>query len=344
MNTQMRLFLFLIFFLVGCNQGERLESQESRARPKAVARRGSVNLKTEYDLSNLSIPEDQIHRLLPRDAIPALTDPKRESVKEATTWLNPDARVIAVKIGGDVLGVPLQILNYHEIANVTVGGKPIAVTYCPLCDSATVFSRLLKPSGDKGNAAVDEQGNSSEAITLEFGVSGALFNSNVLMYDTTERGLWSQLGMEAVSGPRQGTRLEMLPIELITFRAFAAAFPTAELISHQTGHIRNYQQTPYTQYFSNNDLMVPVWNYKNDLPEKTLGVGIATDQNAWFVPQQNLDIVREIQTDLGLVKLARSEAGIQVVEAPAGVRTAQTFYYSWTAFYPESKLVTRKQD
>lgn len=306
-------------------QSRAAEGEEFRR----VQRRGSVDIETEYNLTGLAIPKDQIHTLLPRDAIPALTDPKTQPAAEAS-WLPDDARMIQVVIGEDVLGVPLRVLDWHEVVNTTVGGQPVAVTYCPLCDSATVFSRKVKAAG--GGEEV-----------LEFGVSGALYNSNVLMYDRKYKALWSQLGMRAVSGPLAGTSLDMLPVAVVSFAAFKQAHPAAKVVSRDTGHERDYSRSPYEAYFKNDRLLVPVANVGEALPRKTLGVGIAVgdaqEARAWFVPVDAIGEGRTIDTPAGKVQLARSDAGVSVVQAPPGVRTAQTFYYSWSAFYPQTQVV-----
>jgi len=291
-----------------------------------VRRAGSVDLAGEYDLAGLLIPEGEIHTLLPRDAIPALTDPARESAREAD-WLPGDARILVVRAGGEVLGVPLRVLNWHEIVNTTVGGEPVAATYCPLCDSATVFSRRFE----------DAEG---EAVVLEFGVSGALYNSNVLMYDRTGRGLWSQLAMRAVSGPMAGTEATMLPVEIVPMSMFLVEHPFAEVVGRETGHERDYTVSPYKRYFGSDGLMVPVRGVGDAMARKTLGVGIAFAGDAWFVPVEAIGGEGvEIETGGGVVRLERAGAGVRVSAVPEGVQTAQTFYYSWSAFYPRSVVV-----
>lgn len=298
-----------------------------------VNRPGSVNLEQEYSIENLQIPKEQIHTLLPRDAIPALTDPKMEPASKAS-WLPDDARIIVVTVGRETIGVPLRVLDWHEIVNTTVGGRAVAVTYCPLCDSAAVFSREL-PAG--GASKEDEK------IVLEFGVSGALFNSNVLMYDRRDRGLWSQLGMKAVSGPLAGTTLDTLPFEIVSFGPFKKKHALAQVVSRDTGHERDYFRSPYDRYFSDDSLMVPVAGMGSALPRKTLGVGIAVGEGdttySWFVPVDAIGSGKTLHTPAGEVRLGRNEAGIAVIEAPPQVRTAQTFYYSWSAFYPNTKVV-----
>lgn len=310
--------------------------------PKAfqrVQRPGSVNIEQEYNLAGLTIPKEQIHTLLPRDAIPSLTDPKTQKV-DGAAWLPDDARVIEVVVGKDVLGVPLRVLDWHEVINTTVGGEPIAATYCPLCDSATVFSRRVTPKAGDGAGS----GFRPSPVVLEFGVSGALYNSNVLMYDKNDKGLWSQLGMHAVSGPLAGTSLDMLPVEVVSFAAFKKAHPGAKIVSNETGHERDYSRSPYETYFKDEKLMVPVAGVGEALPRKTLGVGIAVGAGdaakAWFVP---VDAIpqdgHELTIPTGKIMIIKSDAGVAVTKAPGGVRTAQTFYYSWSAFYPRTTVV-----
>ena len=297
---------------------------------QTVRRPGSVDIDREYTLTNLRIPKNQIHTLLPRDAIPALTDPTLEPVADAT-WLPNDARIIAVKIGKETVGVPLRVLDWHEVVNMTIGGEPIAVTYCPLCDSATVFSRRVTPPGG------------GEAVVLEFGISGALYNSNVLMYDRRDKALWSQLGMQAVSGPWAGTMLDMLPVRVEPLATFRETYPRAQIVSRQTGHKRNYSRSPYKQYFADQSLMVPVAAMGDTLPRKTLGLGIVVGNDTWFVPAEAIDGTFTLRTPAGPVRVLQSDAGVYVQEAPAAARTAQTFYYSWSAFFPQTK-VARESD
>lgn len=322
---------------IGSDSGSRLvrtSAQPERPVPadefQQVRRPGSVDLEAEYDLSKLEIPKDEIHTLLPRDAIPALTDPKRQDSSDAG-WLPSDARIVVVRVNDEVLGVPLAVLDWHEIVNTTVGGEPVAATYCPLCDSATVFNRRV------GLPAEGKAG--SESVVLEFGVSGALYNSNVLMYDRRDKGLWSQLGMHAVSGPLAGTALDTFPVEIISFAQFKSAHPKAQIVSNETGHQRNYGQSPYESYFARDGLMVPVKGVGEALSRKTLGVGIATDDLAWFLPEDICQGGYTLAIPAGDVRLAADKAGVRVVSAPEGVRTAQTFYYSWSAFYPHSEIV-----
>jgi len=306
---------------------------KQEAKPESVKefstmnRPGSVDIATEYDLSNLTIPKNEIHTLLPRDAIPALTDPELTPLASAT-YLGADDRIIDVTVGSESVAVPLKILNFHEVSNFTISGKPVAATYCPLCDSVTLVSRTVTNKDGKTEV-------------LEFGVSGALYNSNVLMYDRTHKGLWSQLGLKAVSGPMAGTALDLLPVKIIPWSQFKSEHPEGQVISIDTGHDRPYDGNPYQRYFEDQDyIMVPIATHGEVLPKKTLGLGIKANNESYFVAADAIGERFVVETKLGNVIAVSTEAGIQVVSAPNDVQTVQSFYYSFSAFHPNTEVLT----
>lgn len=310
------------------------QAQMSHDKPDGfnqVNRPGSVDIESEYDTSGATIPLDEVHTLLPRDAIPALTDPKLITIGEAS-YLSGDDRVMAVTVGGETVGVPIKILNFHEVANMTIGGEPVAATYCPLCDSATVISRRVETDG-------------GETEVLEFGVSGALYNSNVLMYDTAHKALWSQLAMKAVTGPYAGRELEHLPVRIVTLDALRDEHPGAMVLSNDTGHTRPYDRNPYESYFANDEhVMVDVASHGDTLPKKTLGLGIKAGGKSYFVPERAITERFVIRTPEGEVVAVPSDAGVMVVRAPDGVRTVQSFYYAFSAFHPETEIVEKSAE
>ena len=293
-----------------------------------IHREGAVNLDEAYDTSGLTIPRFQVHEMLAQDAIPALTDPETVALKDAA-WLEDGDRLIYVERGDDAIAVPIRVINWHEAMNVTLDGQPIAITYCPLCDSVTVLSReVVTPGGERR--------------VLEFGVTGALYNSNVLLYDRETKSLWSQLGLEAVSGAMVGTRLDLLPFRMLRtpeLRAEASE-ETPVVTPEATGYERQYESSPYDQYFMQPGLVVPVWFIDNRLPAKTLGLGIATEMQTWCVVAADLrDRVATVETDRGPVRVTISTAGMDVLEAPEGVDVAQTHFYAWAAFHRATRIV-----
>lgn len=313
------------------------DADPSQREFQQVNRPGSVDLASEYDLKGLTIPEGEIHTLLPRDAIPSLTDPALITLEQAD-WLVDDDRIIDVTVGDESVAVPLKILNFHEVANMTVGDEPVAATYCPLCDSVTLVKRtvMVKPTDSKEDAHEE---------VLEFGVSGALYNSNVLMYDRAHKGLWSQLGLKAVSGPMAGTQLELMPVKIIPWTQFKADHPDGKVISINTGHERPYDGNPYQRYFDDQDyIMVPIGSHGDALPKKTLGLGIKVGEQSFFVPSSSIGKRFVVKTDAGDVIAVSTEAGVQVVSAPIGAQTVQSFYYSFSAFHPQTVVVTESAE
>lgn len=166
----------------------------------------------------------------PRDGIPSIDDPKFISSDEANEWLADNEPVLAVELNGDARAYPLQILTWHEIVNDTVGDIPVVVTFCPLCNSAIVFERVV------------------DGEPVEFGVSGLLRNSDLIMYDRTDESLWQQFTGEAVVGNHTGKQLTFLPSSLISFADFKAAYADGVILSRDTGIARDYGRNPYAGY------------------------------------------------------------------------------------------------
>ena len=181
------------------------------------------------DFSKASIRLDELTRGAPRDAIPALSRPQFLPVSEVD-FLKDVEPVIAFQEGEDARAYPLQILIWHEIVNDVVGGRPVLITFCPLCNTAIAFDRTV------------------EGKTLEFGVSGFLRNSDLVMYDQLTESLWQQVTGEALIGTYVGTRLELLPSSIISWADFKEAFPAGLVLSRETGHSRRYGTNPYVGY------------------------------------------------------------------------------------------------
>ena len=167
-----------------------------------------------------------------KDGIPALMLPRMESIAEAGEWLADRSPVIALEIDGEARAYPLAVLMWHEIANDLVNGVPVAVTFCPLCNSSLTFDRRV--NGE----------------TLDFGVSGLLRFSDLVMYDRQSESWWQQLTGEGLVGDYAGALLDIIPSQVISFGAFAERHPQGVVASRDTGHHRQYGINPYTNYDS----------------------------------------------------------------------------------------------
>lgn len=167
----------------------------------------------------------------PPDGIPPIDAPRFESVEEAATWLTDESPLMVVEVNGDVRAYPLAVMTWHEIANDTIGGVPVVVTYCPLCNSGLAFERTV------------------DGEVLDFGTSGLLYRSNLVMYDRKVRNLWLQFTGQAVVGETYlGTELTRIPSSLLSLAELRESAPDAEVLSRDTGHQRNYGSNPYVGY------------------------------------------------------------------------------------------------
>jgi hypothetical protein len=190
----------------------------------------------ETDFSNHSVPLDEfIGGGPPKDGIASIDEPKFVAVDEADEFLDGREPVAVVELGGAVRAYPLQILTWHEIVNDEIDGEPVAVTYCPLCNSTVAFRREI------------------DGEPVEFGTTGMLRNSDLVMYDRETETWWQQITAEAVVGELTGERLDVLPSQILSWAELQRLHPDAEVLSRDTGFERDYGQNPYTAYDSDPD-------------------------------------------------------------------------------------------
>lgn len=181
------------------------------------------------DFSNSAIDLDEvISGGVPRDGIPPIDNPTFVSVEQVND-LSPQSPVISIDLGGIARAYPLEVLTNHEIVNDVIEGVPVAVTFCPLCNSAIVFDRR-----------VDGQ-------VLRFGVSGKLRNSDLIMWDDLSESWWQQLTGEAIVGHYRGYQLQMVTSQLVSFDVFRERYPGGEVLRGPRG---GYGNNPYVRYDS----------------------------------------------------------------------------------------------
>ena len=168
----------------------------------------------------------------PRDGIPPIDHPRIVALASGDRFLTPREPVIAVRVGSQARAYPEQILVWHEIVNDDLGGIPIAVSYCPLCNSAIVFDRRL---GTR---------------TLTFGTTGKLRNSDLVMWDRQTQSWWQQFTGSALVGAATGTRLRALDSQVLSWTQFKATYPHGTVLSRDTGFQRPYGSNPYKGYDS----------------------------------------------------------------------------------------------
>lgn len=169
---------------------------------------------------------------VPRDGIPPIDHPQYVSIQDAAEWLGDEEPVISVVRNGQARAYPLQIMVWHEIVNDSLGGEPTLVTFCPLCNTAIAFDRRLEPNG----------------TVYDFGTTGNLRLSDLVMWDRQTESWWQQLTGEAIVGTLAGRVLTSFPAQILGWRAYTEAFPDGSVLSRETGQERSYGQNPYVGY------------------------------------------------------------------------------------------------
>lgn len=293
------------------------------ASPESVAAK-----KNGFVLDDALVPVREIQSGgPPKDGIPALDMPDVIMAAEAD-YLHDTDRVLGINIRGRARAYPIRILNHHEIVNDVIGGEMITVTWCPLCGSGIAFESEV------------------EGRALDFGVSGLLYNSDVLMYDRQTQSLWSQIMKTAITGDLKGSKLTAISLVHTTWRDWRSRHPHTEVLSTRTGHRRDYNRNPYAGYASGNRLYFPVSTEDRTYPRKMLVVGLEVDGHFKAYPFDELkkgparftDTVGGVQVE---VSYDDDNGTASIVPGDGGELTAMILYwFAWSAFHPDTQIYT----
>ena len=279
-----------------------------------------------FDLQNTTIPLAQIKDGgPPRDGIPSIDQPKFLKAQDA--GYAPETRVLGVQVNGVAKAYPILIMNYHEIVNDEFSGQPVVVTYCPLCGSGIAFDAMV----------------AGEPRT--FGVSGLLYNSDVLLYDRESETLWSQIKMEAVAGPLVGEELAMVPTSNTTWQDWRKRNPNTLVLSQETGFGRNYERNPYPGYEKSRDLYFEVENKDSRFHPKETVIGIEINGEFKAYPFSELakankiKIEDQFQGEQLVVHFDKQNQSARVENQKGEELPAlSTFWFAWYAFHPETAV------
>lgn len=288
---------------------------------------GFENKGLKTNTAKLSIPFEKILDGGPgKDGIPALTNPKFVSVKEASKNTKDDVDGIVVSSLNVVKFYPYNIMVWHEIVNDVVGDKALAITFCPLCGSAIVFDAEIKGKAE------------------QFGVSGKLYESNLLMYDKSTESLWSQSIGTAVVGDRTGEKLTVYPSQVLSFKAFKEKWPNAEVLSTDTGYGRNYAFYPYGDYDNNDSLYFPISIKDNRFPSKEIMFVVnAYDKSVAFPVNQLNSSIASVDVGGNKVTGAIIDGEIVVKDATGKILPGyHEMWFSWATHHQEDGVVWKK--
>ncbi len=285
-----------------------------------------------FDLEGSTLPVAKIFQGgPPRDGIPSIDQPKFVSADE-DTLLEPHSLVVGVELNGESRAYPVAILNWHELVNDRIGSQAVVISYCPLCGTALVF-----------NAIVQGQ-------TLQFGVSGLLYNSDLLLYDRQQQSLWSQITGEAISGPFIGQRLQLLPAVLTSWQRWRSEHPDTRLLSTDTGYSRDYQRSPYGDYDNSERLYFPVEFLSRRFHPKERVLGVEVDGVFKAYPFAELAKRKEQTQLLDRVagRLLRveydlpSRSGRVFEQTGDELPVINSFWFAWYGFHPQTEVFTFK--
>lgn len=281
---------------------------------------------TTFDLTRHSIPLDQIVDGGPgKDGIPAILSP-RFVPAAAATFLQDTDRVLGLSVAGEARAYPIKILNWHEIVNDTFDGKPVVVTYCPLCGTGIAFD-------------ADFQGRRHT-----YGVSGLLYESDLLMYDHQTESLWSQIRMEAVAGPMTGQHLTPLFLNHTTWADWRAHHPSTGVLSTATGSFRNYDRDPYIGYVDQPDLFFDVAHVDSRYPPKEWVVGIEIEgvSKAYpFIQLKKVDSPIRDQFNGRVITIefnGQARSASVMDEAGKPLPAVMGFWFAWSTFHPDTHV------
>jgi len=287
--------------------------------------------KNGFDLNGALIPAKEIlSGGPPRDGIPAIDEPKFLPADKAH-HIRPSDPVLGIVRNGVAKAYPLSILNLHEVVNDRFNGEDVVITFCPLCGSGMAYS--AKIDGD----------------THTFGVSGLLYNNNVLLYDRETESLWSQLMAQAVSGAMKGTRLNSLPLFHTTWVDWRTRYPHTLALSADTGYARDYSRNPYEEYLHSRAVWFPISHTSRRYhpKEQVMGVEIKGRFKAYpFVELgktsgafEDTLAGQDFRVTFDKEHRSASIADRNGRELPSVV----TFWFAWYAFHPQTDIFTAER-
>jgi len=306
-----------LLWQVGSKNTENIENTE-----------GSENIEQESSTNTKLGLDDLDLGCFGQDCIPSIDDPKFESISQADEWLNDGDSVFGITYKGESRVYPQRILNWHEIVNDTIAGDPIVITFCPLCGSAIAFERKV------------------DGKEVEFGVSGRLYNSNLVMYDRNkEQSYWQQASGEAIVGPaaERGEELAQVSISPTMWGTWKKEHPDTKVLSRDTGFRRDYGRYPYGTYEEDGEIYFGVQNTDDRLTLKEVVYGFNVDEKQKVYTLSALEKESEIEDSFANRNVSvRLEGDGEVVMTDNDTGETffplRTFWFAWAAFYPNTEI------
>jgi len=319
-------FVFSLLFFAGCAPAP--DTAPLVDRPMLPAEQEGIQI-TEDGIKYLIHPSKIRSGGPPKDGIPAIDNPRFVSVPEADEWIEDNELVLVLRYKEVKRVYPLQILVWHEIVNDKIAGDPLLITYCPLCGSGIAYEGTIELDGQR--------------VETEFGTSGKLYNSNLVMYDRRTDTYWTQIEGKAIIGELTGQKLKEISIDTVVWREWKVEHPDSEVLSQKTGHFRPYGRDPYGNYYEDSNLFFPVENQDNKVHPKTVIFGIKVEGIYKAYREDDLikaEVIEDVFNGIRL-KVERDRVGIvKITNLGTGeeIIKERDFWFAWYAFHPETRL------
>ena len=322
-------FLIVVLLLVGLLGCAQQETPDLDKIPEITEMEEEMGVMlTERGVKYIVDPEKLVSGGPPKDGIPSIDNPRFVSVEEADQWIQDNELVLAIIYKGVKRVYPLQIMVWHEIVNDVIAGDPMLITYCPLCGSGITYDRTL------------------DGEEVEFGVSGKLYNSNLVMYDRKTNSYWSQIDGLAIVGEFAGRRLTSVSIDTVVWRDWKEAHPDSEVLSQDTGFARPYGSDPYGSYYEDSFIWFPLEDRNDIIHPKTVVFGIEVSGVYKAYEEDDLKELGSIEDAVGgtRIRIERDDSGIVKVtniETGEEIVKERDFWFAWYAFHPDTELYIR---
>jgi len=281
-----------------------------------------------FVLDETSIPVEQIVKGgPPRDGIPAIDSP-RFVAKNKAGFLKDTERVLGIVINGEAKAYPIKILDWHEVVNDSIGSRSFVISYCPLCGTGMAFN------ANEGD------------VILKFGVSGLLYQSDVLLYDRNTESLWSQVMGRSISGKLNGKTLRQLPMAHTTWKDWRQRYPKTRVLTTETGYRRDYSRSPYLGYEHSPRLYFGVSNEAPDrYHPKELVMGLEMDGHFKAYPfvelsKKALSHFNDNFNDTPITVVWNEEARSAYITDAEGNELVTTiaYWFAWYTFHPQTAI------
>ncbi|MFC1755848.1 DUF3179 domain-containing protein [Patescibacteria group bacterium] len=285
-----------------------------------------VEITEDYD--GAKVPPAKLLRGCPnKDCIPSIDEPEFQTVKEANVWLEDNDKVFGLNYKGEAKAYPQRILNWHELVNDVVADDPIAVAFCPLAGTPTAFIRKIN------------------GTTSDFGISGYLYKSNLIMYDRKFGNLWQQVTHEAIIGKaaRDDQYLERLNISTTTWGQWKAAYPNTVVLKKPLGETRDYDRYPYGSYEENSEVRFGATHTDKRLHSKDIVYGIRIGETPKAYSEVKINLVGTFEDTVGgqTIVVGKAVDGSVVIKNKATGEqhyAQRSFWFAWVIFNPNTLL------